>query len=191
MHRTLLRSCSPYVATLCYLHLRPAGPLAYPIQPVPERKTAFPAADCIYLYSARPPQVIFDFLFSRPAALQSLADAMASATFRALQAEKNRGVKFSPLVTARSIAPQLRWWYFLKSHGLYRFSRILFRFISANSCNLWQFNPFFPVKPGVLNHYIRRILQKGACHDRKPPTIANLPVLRKKYAPHLLWSRRV
>ena len=74
------------------------GEIEFPTQDAAARKAPaflwpeWPQNECrrriTNKYTARPPQVIFDLLFSHPAALQSLADAPASSTFCALQAEK-------------------------------------------------------------------------------------------------------
>ena len=58
------------------------------------------------LYPPRSLEVIFVASFFRPAALESLAVAMAMPTFSALKNRKNEFVKFSPLVTEAGIVKQ-------------------------------------------------------------------------------------
>ncbi len=58
---------------------------------------------CLLLYPPRSLEVIFVASFFRPAALESLAVAMAMPAFSALQGRKNEFVKFSPLVTEAGI----------------------------------------------------------------------------------------
>jgi len=53
-----------------------------------------PTSVFLALYPARPHQVIFNLLFFHPVSLRSLADAQASSTFRASQAEKIAASKF-------------------------------------------------------------------------------------------------